>query len=667
MPSVVTFRSLRQTRQGIGEAMRAPGVEPAEMRELGMLRNGVDTAIADAVAGRAKIEAPHVEAGHLGPDDASIGRLAGERLAWYGDRNERPPQAVRRDDEAALRSSDAPDAGGNARTGSGAVPGASGARGGRDEGRGSVAGDSVLQGDASQSTRSVSAADAAAAYDRARAGKVAQVERFQGAPSAVTARGKNGAEFAVPDSQVAARFWNSGSKAAEDAQSLVRALGSRDEALRQIADYAALDLRTAHGVVRPDGTFNADKIQNWIAAHRAALDVFPELRQRFGTALRAQQELNDVQARRGALDKAHPISGSATNADVAARYWRPGRNGAEAVQAFGRDVGTGPREMALLSDTATASLQSAALKGGTFDEGAYDRWMADHAAAMSAAPPELRQRFQDFGAAQRTVSQAIADKADELRRYQDSAARFYLDRSGGSADPQVAIGKLMSSSNPAVDAAQLMRIVGKDTAARDGVRRNLADWIFAKARSTAEAGTTNEKQIAKAALDRVMNDPKTGRALDAVFTPEQVETLRAVLADMDREARSINATKIPGSPGTAADTHAVAKHGGHGGNASMLWQMMAMEMGGEALTTLSGEHGLTGLAVKAAGIAVPVLLNAMRQAGMRHVDDLLTQAVLHPEIGRVLLSRPMPAARASMWTKLAGLIGDLAVGGGTRR
>jgi hypothetical protein len=52
-----------------------------------------------------------------------------------------------------------------------------------------------------------------------------------------------------------------------------------------------------------------------------------------------------------------------------------------------------------------------------------------------------------------------------------------------------------------------------------------------------------------------------------------------------------------------------------------------------------GSHNIVALAGKLTGmVAVPVI-NAMRAAGMQKVDELVTQAMLHPELARTLLAK----------------------------
>jgi hypothetical protein len=52
-----------------------------------------------------------------------------------------------------------------------------------------------------------------------------------------------------------------------------------------------------------------------------------------------------------------------------------------------------------------------------------------------------------------------------------------------------------------------------------------------------------------------------------------------------------------------------------------------------------------------------------RAAGLANVDDVLTAAVLNPELARMLLLRPAAAARPAVLNKLRGLLGNLAADG----
>ena len=482
--------------------------------------------------------------------------------------------------------------------------------------------------------------ETAATHREAMDAKLAHVQRMEGAPSRILAPGKNGAEYSVADSAAAGQFWHKGKGAAEDAQSLVRLLGSRDAALSAVGDYAAYDLRTA--AERPDGIFDAKKLNTWLGAHREALDVFPELRQRFGTVQRAQAELDALNARRRAASV--PLEDHAADTAEAARHWYAGTRGA--VPA-GNYLAGGPDRAAHLERAATGSLEADAASNGPLDPAAHASWLQRHNSALSVTSPEYRASVATPEAAARTIEAARQDRAELVRAQQDRAAAHYLDTNGGRVDPQTAIGSLMKADNPGASAAALMKFTSGDREATLGVRRNAADWLMSKVVTGAE----DAHKVSATKLNGLLNDPKQMRALSAIFEPDQVQALRDVAADLQREATA-NAGR--GGKGPAVEPR----------HSSMLGQLVAGEIGGELLGHAVGvASGLGKVGLKIATLGTSAMVSRARSAGLANVDDVLTAAVLNPELARMLLLRPAAAARPAVLIKLRGLLGNLAADG----
>jgi hypothetical protein len=76
----------------------------------------------------------------------------------------------------------------------------------------------------------------------------------------------------------------------------------------------------------------------------------------------------------------------------------------------------------------------------------------------------------------------------------------------------------------------------------------------------------------------------------------------------------------------------------------MLAALVAMESGEAALTALFGAPGAVAGVVGTIGTVVG---HAMRQAGLKSVDSLVTDAMLNPELARVLLTK-LPAHNPSI-------------------
>lgn len=129
-------------------------------------------------------------------------------------------------------------------------------------------------------------------------------DRFRsGAVGDVMASGGQPGTFKVSDAATPGRLWRPGAAGADAVNSVVRAAGSPEEAIRVLGDGPALSLRDA--AVR-DGQISETGYNKWMRDHAPALAVLPDLRARFGTieaatrtaeqaATRARQQLDAYQ------------------------------------------------------------------------------------------------------------------------------------------------------------------------------------------------------------------------------------------------------------------------------------------------------------------------------------------------------------------------------------
>ena len=129
-----------------------------------------------------------------------------------------------------------------------------------------------------------------------------------------------------------------------------------------------------------------------------------------------------------------------------------------------------------------------------------------------------------------------------------------LFRSGATdaAEVEARLAKIFRDEATGVsEMRDLVTQVKGDPAALEGLRKAAADWIVRKMSNVAEAGTSKEKLVSSAKFQTMVRD--SSPALAQLFTPEQMNTLRAVANDLERADRSVQATRIKGSPGTAKD------------------------------------------------------------------------------------------------------------------
>lgn len=322
-----------------------------------------------------------------------------------------------------------------------------------------------------------------------------------------------------------------------------------------------------------------------------------------------------------------------SDVQVPGKLWQRGAAGADAADSLIRAAGSREAALRILGDTPALSFRNYAAPDGIVNPAAAERWMRVHAEVLNKFP-EIRAGFATAADAQRTVQQAAINGTQRIEAYQDSAAKYYLGKGNPEGvHPITAIDKLMGDENSPAAARQLMADVGSDQAAADGVRRNTIQWFMGKVRAASEAGTSGESDIANAAVQRIMNNPKTMGALRAILTPEQMRAMTDTATDLRQAARAWNGIKIPGSPATAADAEAL----GHGKQGTLFGQIWLAEKIAHLSSALLGDYlGLVGEGLLVVG---GKMFAARRAAGLENVNDLMVGGVLNPAMRRVLAQK----------------------------
>ena len=322
------------------------------------------------------------------------------------------------------------------------------------------------------------------------------------------------------------------------------------------------------------------------------------------------------------------------DSQVVTRLFRPGAQGGEAIDSLIRATGSPESALQVLGDYPAYSFRSAAERNGMIDPKAAERWIASHKETLDRLP-QLRAQFEDATQASRAVGESAVRWKAAREDIENSALGRFLN-----ADPQHAIQRIMGGQNPQAEAADLMRRVA-GTPAEDGIRRNVVDWLMNRMQGTAEAATTGEREMLKAPLQRVLQNPGQVAALRTILGPDRFAMLGKISDALDTAARAYQAVAIKGSPGTAADLHAI---GVHGQPSLLAWAWIAekaAELGGHLLE-LGGPAGAVARLGAAGGAA---LMRMARQNGIDRVDQLAAQGVLDPKLGRILLGQAAKSER----------------------
>jgi hypothetical protein len=143
------------------------------------------------------------------------------------------------------------------------------------------------------------------------------------------------------------------------------------------------------------------------------------------------------------------------------------------------------------------------------------------------------------------------------------------------------------------------------------------------------AGDTGETAIKSDAFQTFMR--KSAPALREIFPPDAIKLMQDVADDLQRSAKSVSGTRLPGGSNTAQDLMSLTMHSAK--SPSVIAQMVAAEAAAMAL----GAPGI--------GSVLPIgslVLSVARKVGFQKVDDLVAQAMLDPAKGRAALLAPLP-------------------------
>ncbi|RIY03501.1 hypothetical protein D3218_01715 [Aureimonas flava] len=319
------------------------------------------------------------------------------------------------------------------------------------------------------------------------------------------------------------------------------------------------------------------------------------------------------------------------NATVARRIFSGSSESFEAVQTFRRAVGDA-EATATLTPYAVGQARRAALnEDGTFDPAKLDRWRRQHADALRAMP-ELGTRLGDVNRLSDTLAETVATERQRVETAQKGA----LGRFIGNENPDEVsktIGGLLTRQDGARQLAEIRRAIGNDPEALEGLRKAAADFITGRLIGNTEVGTSGQAGIRVEQYQNFIR--QNAEALRTIFSDAEILSMEGIAADMQRAGRSISAVKTPGTPGTAQDLMAAQ---GDDSPVSILAKIVG------ASATTGGSVTAVGGPVAGTIAGVGTLFGAaLRENGIRRVEDLVKDALLNPDRAAALMSGVRPS------------------------
>lgn len=317
---------------------------------------------------------------------------------------------------------------------------------------------------------------------------------------------------------------------------------------------------------------------------------------------------------------------------VPGRFFRPGPRGYEAMQDL---KAAHPGSIDQIRAYAISTLRrDAMLPDGTLDPAKVQRWRQVHADALRAIP-EVDKMLADPVRASETLARMAAFRKEQIDGFQKGAVAKLLNLDD-PADVTRTIGGIFSRQDAVQQMARLARETAGNEEARNGLRKAVADYINLRFIGNTEGATSGMDLMRSDAFQQFLR--QNVPALKHVLSGPEIMTLHAVAADLKRSNRSLTAVKIPGQSNTTQDLNGLAKVNGAESWLSRILSPGALASAGAAAGSMTA-GGIGAAAGAGGGAHLGRVIEAMRQAGLQSVDDIVRDALLNPERARALLAQ----------------------------
>jgi hypothetical protein len=457
---------------------------------------------------------------------------------------------------------------------------------------------------------------------------------------------KNGrGQYDLSPAELTKKVFHPGDTGGEDVRAYVKAVGP-EKANMALSDAAAASLHEK--ATRPDGTLDPKKVETWLAAHKTAIGDLPAgTRTKFENAANAQRAVEDAfAARRDALtnydkSEAGKLMGLKDPGDITREVGSiiSSKDGAKRMGELSQAAKDNPAakeglQRAVVEHVMNKFLPDGLEKAQTFIKDKADVlgkvFTPEQIEGISSkieAAQTANTRLEGAKANRETaLKEAQASEKEVLSRY-DQTILGKIMKTEGTANVLDKLGTVFGSSDSSKQMGLLADEAGKVQGGTDALRKAVTEMIRRDYSHSAEVGTSGEKGLSRAALDKFMKE--NTETLEKVLSPEQVGKLKAIVDDQLRANRSITATKLKGGSDTNQNQIASAKTGG---SILSLLAKQAAETGGTIIGGLLGGP-LGAVAGQIGGKA----MSALRDAGLNKVAEIRIRAALDPQFGKALL------------------------------
>lgn len=327
-----------------------------------------------------------------------------------------------------------------------------------------------------------------------------------------------------------------------------------------------------------------------------------------------------------------------TDADAVRKFFSGGARQPEDVQKLIAAVGSPEGVAPLAREVLAWQLRDKGIIGldGTINAQRFSGWQQRQAPTLKLFPG-LADEFSTAAKAQEAYDASVAATRATKEAFEKGAARHFLGK-----DPEQSVKSAIQAGPQAF--REINTLLRGNDAAMNGWKAAVTDYIVQRFRSARPA--SEEVDFLKSGEFRKFV-AQNRDSLKTVFGGQGTNLLENVGEELRRQAYRAEASS--GSPTTQYLIGAKKEGlmpGGHGGNTTV------MALIGEHL----GEHLAGGAAAAGAGLAhtvAPVAgavavaggakgLNFLKQRGIDRMNALAREAILNPQLGRLLMEKVKP-------------------------
>jgi hypothetical protein len=277
----------------------------------------------------------------------------------------------------------------------------------------------------------------------------------------------------------------------------------------------------------------------------------------------------------------------------------------------------------------------------------FDRfraWADKNRATIDQFPDLARTVDDELARAQRggALSRQLANEVRAARDAQNLTKRE-LDRSAlraaVNASPEKAVGRIMNSSDPEKQMADMVNRLSGDRQATDGLKAAVRDWIKDETGLTSKiVGDPDATRVSRASMEKLFQ--RHEKTLARIYSPDEMNVLRQAHKLMGAEAK-LDVRTTAGS-NTADKSFAQTK-------AAVTQRKRVLEAG------LKAKFGV----LKGGGIfrTMNLFLESLPDS-RGGLEDILFEMQFNPELAKHLLARPVKEIGSPGWnSRLNQLLG----------